>query len=98
MMSEQASEQGVSPSGAGLSSLRDQAPAGLAHSASIPDADLTDIDPATGDFWLTGQPEYWRVAARAHRETPALSDRQREANERYARECEARAELLAARP
>jgi hypothetical protein len=44
-----AEDYSVSTSSTGLSSLRDQAPAGLAHSASIPDADVQRF---SGGFYV----------------------------------------------
>jgi hypothetical protein len=54
------------------------------------------IDPATGDFWLTSQPEYWDCAALAWREVKTFSTGQEDARQAGIRECEARAEKLRA--
>jgi hypothetical protein len=57
------------------------------------------IDPATGDYWKSNQPQYWEVAARAHRayaERYSFSEASRAKNLREADECDAKAEALRA--
>jgi len=52
------------------------------------------IDPATGDYWRSSQPEYWDCAAQGWREVVTFSDNQEEIRQANIRRCMQRANNL----
>lgn len=52
------------------------------------------IDPATGDFWKSSQPEYWDCAAQAWRELATFDDRQVDARQAGIHACTQRAAAI----